>query len=672
MDTSGDNDFSLLFASREDKDAVKRRCLELIENELKKLPKSDKPDLQSLDKKLDDENSMDVHSKVDTTVDMNAGSQETSELMKAEIENALYEKIFLFTLENEEAHVTRYPVRGQKAPPCMIYLPEMADNEKSEGLACWFNTDNIDGAIIERLQMRRPEKSIVWTQKFSVKRESQIAIAAEASPIRYLAACYDRSVIEKQTLQVLSDSSSVEVINQCTRLAVSYAGSYLTDPRIVNLYSPSANHDPYRDLYDMMMSSLGYRTMGTASVGFFKELVNELKDSLETVFLPVFKQLYEAVQQLTLHRPNDISGFCSLIDFIARNSSLACVLMKSDCWLPPAQAQSSVLMAVPEAFQAPVPGNAYENSTIIGHLVGLTCIPQFMQQSEFFLEPDQQSQAEMEATTESLRLQFTCLTDSLNRILHNLLRSPDTKPDTLKWIVQCMRDNSGRKQLISSMHHLFLMYASDGFFLNLSTALLKLCEPFTSLTKFTKLDSLIPLYCSQQANEQQHGGTTVFVFGLKEETKLSVQPPDGLPSDDVEYNFITQIFFITHRCLQIGLNQVCDHYMELMQQLAKLQQKVSEAMAVGGGVGGEVRQLFERAMTRHLAYKAQLLNPPLIESAFQFYVATAHWLTKLAVGEDIGVDSKVDMQSLKTPSIGLCYIPEFVVEDVVQFVIFVR
>jgi hypothetical protein len=147
MDTSGDNDFSLLFASREDKDAVKRRCLELIENELKKLPKSDKPDLQSLDKKLDDENSMDVHSKVDTTVDMNAGSQETSELMKAEIENALYEKIFLFTLENEEAHVTRYPVRGQKAPPCMIYLPEMADNEKSEGLACWFNTDNIDGVF---------------------------------------------------------------------------------------------------------------------------------------------------------------------------------------------------------------------------------------------------------------------------------------------------------------------------------------------------------------------------------------------------------------------------------------------------------------------------------------------------------------------------------------------
>ena len=77
----------------------------------------------------------------------------------------------------------------------------------------------------------------------------------------------------------------------------------------------------------------------------------------------------------------------------------------------------------------------------------------------------------MEAVTESLRQQFTFLTDSLNRveienyyiamtldwpfyfrfqILHNLLRSPDTKADILKWIVNCMRDNSGRKQVQDS------------------------------------------------------------------------------------------------------------------------------------------------------------------------------------------------------------------------------
>ena len=76
------------------------------------------------------------------------------------------------------------------------------------------------------------------------------------------------------------------------------------------------------------------------------------------------------------------------------------------------------------------------------------------------------------------------------------------------------------------MHHMLLMYASDGFFLNLCAALLKLCEPFTSPTKSTKLAKLKPSYCSRQAEGQQQC-TTVFIYGMKEETKLSVQPPGG-------------------------------------------------------------------------------------------------------------------------------------------------
>jgi hypothetical protein len=34
--------------------------------------------------------------------------------------------------------------------------------------------------------------------------------------------------------------------------------------------------------------------------------------------------------------------------------------------------------------------------------------------------------------------------------------------------------------------------------------------------------------------------------------------------------------------------------------------------------------------------------------AFQFYVATARWLTQLATGVDIGMDGNVEMESLKT------------------------
>ena len=47
----------------------------------------------------------------------------------------------------EEAHAVRYPVIGVKAPACLVYLPELADDEMSEGLACWLSADNIDGVL---------------------------------------------------------------------------------------------------------------------------------------------------------------------------------------------------------------------------------------------------------------------------------------------------------------------------------------------------------------------------------------------------------------------------------------------------------------------------------------------------------------------------------------------
>jgi ubiquitin conjugation factor E4 B len=109
-----------------------------------------------------------------------------------------------------------------------------------------------------------------------------------------------------------------------------------------------------------------------------------------------------------------------------------------------------------------------------------------------------------------------------------------------------------------------------------------------------------------------------------------------------------------------------------MQNLAKLQKEYSAAMAAGVVGVSRIQERFEAEMTRHLSYKAQLLNPPLIEMAFQFYVATARWLTQLATGVDIGMDGNVEMESLKTLSTGLCHVPEFVAENLVQFIIFVR
>ncbi|XP_062518757.1 ubiquitin conjugation factor E4 A-like [Corticium candelabrum] len=652
------NDFSLLFSSQADEEEAKRRCLELIrieEDDMESFPQQMESQVVDLDEETDEE------------------FEGEEMLRKAEIENELIERVFLITLEDEQVHWRRQFVLKGVHPACLVYLRLMAASETSDGLTGWLSEGNIDGAILERLHLSHPRLDVIWTRKKQTKRESQEEEAAEKIPLKYLAACYDRAVTEKRKHERSHELGCVEIAQHCANLAVSYAGMLLTNPELItlteeSLYDPAPvpKLDHYRDLFNLLMAVVGYRTVGTSSTAFFDDLVNRNKEDLNIIFTPVLKQFYEAVCQLSLHRPNDISSCFSVLHFITRHSSLARVFVSSDCWAPVSVSQIFGF----SSQRLPVQGNAYEASTLIGRLAGLSCIPKPFRSSDFFLEPSQQGQAQMEATTASLRHQFTFVRDSLSRVLHELLRSTETRNDMLRWLVNCIRDNMGRRQLMAQSQLMFSNYSGDGFFLNLCAVLLKLCKPF--LSSALNLKKLYSSYCSIQTDERREVDV-VFLHAIKKETKLSVQPEGDLLVEEGDVTLMTQMFFITHRCLQLGLNRVCDHYKSLMQELIKVQQVVQDSLG-GGQLLGPIREQFERSMTLQLSYKAQLLDPSFIEAVFQFYVATAQWLTHLALGEDIDV-TKEDEYTVcipETACVSLCHVPEFIVESLVEFFIFVR
>lgn len=97
--------------------------------------------------------------------------------------------------------------------------------------------------------------------------------------------------------------------------------------------------------------------------------------------------------------------------------------------------------------------------------------------------------------------------------------------------------------------------AHDGFFLNLSTLLLKLCQPFTdpSSPKLLKID---PRYCAVTISSDAIGleNTALHVVGLDSETRL-VLPPDEehiTLKNTPAFGFVTECFFMTHHCLHLG------------------------------------------------------------------------------------------------------------------------
>jgi len=75
-------------------------------------------------------------------------------------------------------------------------------------------------------------------------------------------------------------------------------------------------------------------------------------------------------------------------------------------------------------------------------------------------------------------------------------------------------------------------------------------------------------------------------------------------------------------------------------------------------------------MTVYLSLKAALSQPVLLDSCFTFYTATATYLVKLFIN-DSGSDSAAVAMPTGAP-VALQYIPELLVENIQDFMMFLR
>ena len=102
--------------------------------------------------------------------------------------------------------------------------------------------------------------------------------------------------------------------------------------------------------------------------------------------------------------------------------------------------------------------------------------------------------------------------------------------------------------------------AHDGFFLNLSMSLLKLCQPFMDPSS-SKLLKINPKYCAVtvDSNMMAHEKSGAHVLDLASETRLVVPPDEEHITfkSTPEFGFVTECFFMTHHCLHLGTWVVC-------------------------------------------------------------------------------------------------------------------
>lgn len=90
----------------------------------------------------------------------------------------------------------------------------------------------------------------------------------------------------------------------------------------------------------------------------------------------------------------------------------------------------------------------------------------------------------------------------LHKIFLNLLKAgPEVKHKTLSWLGSCLEKNMGRCKLWN-VELSISEFISDGFALNLSAVLLRLCQPFISNTDNPKLLKIDPTYCAAKVSNK--------------------------------------------------------------------------------------------------------------------------------------------------------------------------
>ena len=121
---------------------------------------------------------------------------------------------------------------------------------------------------------------------------------------------------------------------------------------------------------------------------------------------------------------------------------------------------------------------------------GLAPIPNFALFSNAF-----HSRCEVEQNVSFLRNYLRQHHDTLSEVLKSMAVKPESREYMFQWIAAALQANHERTQEMFPYKYAHMHMASDGFMLNLLSALLRMCSPFLdpSLPNFQKIDYTYPL-----------------------------------------------------------------------------------------------------------------------------------------------------------------------------------
>lgn len=599
--------------------------------------------------------------------DEEAFFRETSATIQRKELCALLTRIFLFTGSYCEDYE---PSLLKGLPRYVLHLPQLSHNEAARGQSGVLSTENYLQGLAERILLSSSDFELLDLQSGLDNRLLLEKInTLEPSAMNYLAECYSRaenesklSVRKRERAEERADDDLSEVqaksIEQCKREIVERASVVIRTDNAKALIQSTASSCQFVQLLKKALSP-----GSKVSLHFFYDVAQCQSDNLEALkamFDVVLEDLYSSHEVIKLST-TDLDSLLNLLEFFTSQSSICKVLTTFKHWLPPNLTN----------------GRAFQTQTILGKFLSPSCIAEQPQSpSSYFPMEQKPYQSEVEEMTISLRYQLDDLTMRLFKIFNAILRAgPECRKQLITWLVLCFESNSDRGKMVA--HRALAAHvnqASDGFFMNLSWIMLRLCIPFMSVeqvesTRKSKVTIIDLSYCActdrRQLMSVDTGGP---LADFSRDSKL-VPPSEDTSQDQLEvplnvpFNFITHCFFLTHKCLMLGMTHVINKYQDIHRHLSHLHRVIGvfDDFQAPPGTAQWYYKVFSSQM---LGIKAHALHPTVIELCLSFYATTAEWMVQQVLEENETIPDK------PVPLIRI--IPECLVENMSDIVMALR
>lgn len=620
----------------------------------KQFASTHKPQQLSAEQPLEDsgESQSESENSVSDSVDENDDSvaeisrsfRSRQELCEQLNVNHMIQRIFLITLDNSDPSLRG----GNGIPPRCVYLEEMAADLDGQD---WLDMDNIEQALFSRLLLPEPGNHLIYMTSCSAVNLSADRDAGEKSVVPYLFACYQRA--KEEVTKVPEKLLPFAV--RCKNLAVSNTRTVLLTPEIY------VSQNIYEQLLDLLLEGFS-ATQSEEVVEFLEEvIVGILSDqevrTFQEVIVPVFDIFQGRLKDLDLCQPV-LYSYLDVLLYFSHHKDIAKVLMEHS---HPKDAAN---------------GLQYQKS-LLGSVFNISCllkIPGVVEGHRYFLNPSRSSAQETKIQEANIHHFMGQFHEKLHQILKNLLqRSAETRHLLLSWLGNCLHANAGRAKIwTNQMPEIFQLYASDAFFLNLGAALVKLCQPFCK-PHLPKLLTFNPTYCTlKDLSEEERRSRSVHAKGLDKETCLIPVPPQQPLETAPTYSLLTENLILTQLTLHLGFHRLHEQMVKMNQSLHRLQVTWQEAQRAGNPMSEQLLEQFERLMIIYLSTKAATTQPAMLQSCLNLHASTVALLVQLGMGNQGPEHVALSFPLPSLQNNMLCYIPEFFVENMADFFIFLR